>query len=662
VVLFPCKTEALEESPRQGLDEKLLERLRDKQTAELETRFSELQVLHELSKTILSSPDIQSTLFAALKNVLAASRLDIGNIRLFDSAGRVEHDAYLGYQDERNTRRHRMDAKESRGSILAPRVMALNRTVALSDIAKIEGLRTLKAEDVKSAILVPIATEKETLGIIEVGSRMPREFRPDEVRLLEAMGAQLGVAMQKARLFEEIRLGAEETHRRQVEQAAINAIAMATTQSLHVEELLKIALAKVLEVTGRERGSVKLKDPATGKVFLAAHQGMSEQYARTIRSHLAPEEKAAEIFNSGEVVVIHDPEKNIFNIADREAGLRSLVWVPLKARGEIIGILNVSTPQDEPFTAREIELLKNIGNVIGIAVENARLFEETERREREQTALYDELKQKVEELQRANKVKDEFLSVMSHELRTPLNVVIGYAGLIREGMLGMTNPEQNKALDKLVSRTNDLLAMITSMLYAASLEANEVELDNVQIALGDLLDDLKRKYAVPGKPIGVEWNYPADLPVVYSDRGKIKSILQNIIDNAIKFTEKGRVTVSARLAPSAKRNGSGNAKAAEDGDRIEFRISDTGIGISPEKIPVIFDKFRQADSSETRQFGGVGLGLYIARSFTDLLDGKISVESVLGSGSTFIVRLPCRRPADKAVVDGGAGAGFSRLD
>ncbi|HTM10015.1 MAG TPA: GAF domain-containing protein [Verrucomicrobiae bacterium] len=652
----------MEESPRQGLDEKLLERLRDKQTAELETRFSELQVLHELSKTILSSPDIQSTLFAALKNVLAASRLDIGNIRLFDSAGRVEHDAYLGYQDERNTRRHRMDAKESRGSILAPRVMALNRTVALSDIAKIEGLRTLKAEDVKSAILVPIATEKETLGIIEVGSRMPREFRPDEVRLLEAMGAQLGVAMQKARLFEEIRLGAEETHRRQVEQAAINAIAMATTQSLHVEELLKIALAKVLEVTGRERGSVKLKDPATGKVFLAAHQGMSEQYARTIRSHLAPEEKAAEIFNSGEVVVIHDPEKNIFNIADREAGLRSLVWVPLKARGEIIGILNVSTPQDEPFTAREIELLKNIGNVIGIAVENARLFEETERREREQTALYDELKQKVEELQRANKVKDEFLSVMSHELRTPLNVVIGYAGLIREGMLGMTNPEQNKALDKLVSRTNDLLAMITSMLYAASLEANEVELDNVQIALGDLLDDLKRKYAVPGKPIGVEWNYPADLPVVYSDRGKIKSILQNIIDNAIKFTEKGRVTVSARLAPSAKRNGSGNAKAAEDGDRIEFRISDTGIGISPEKIPVIFDKFRQADSSETRQFGGVGLGLYIARSFTDLLDGKISVESVLGSGSTFIVRLPCRRPADKAVVDGGAGAGFSRLD
>src|SRR5258706_1619610 len=145
---------------------------------------------------------------------------------------------------------------------------------------------------------------------------------------------------------------------------------------------------KVLEVTGRIRGSIKLKDHATGRIVLAAHQGLSEEYVNTIRAHFSPEEKAAEIFESGEVVIVDDPEKKLFNLSELEEGLRSLIWLRLKGRGTVIGILNVSTPQSNPFTPREIDLLKSVGSVIGIAVENARLFEETESRARELAALH----------------------------------------------------------------------------------------------------------------------------------------------------------------------------------------------------------------------------------------------------------------------------------
>jgi signal transduction histidine kinase len=284
-----------------------------------------------------------------------------------------------------------------------------------------------------------------------------------------------------------------------------------------------------------------------------------------------------------------------------------------------VGILNVASRRAVPFVDREVQLLQAIGNVIGVALENSK--------------LYDELKQKVGELQRANKVKDEFLSVMSHELRTPLNIVIGYASLIREGMLGPTNIEQDKALDKLVTRTHELLSMITGILYATSIEANEVRVDEIAFALGGLLDEIKRAYAAPlSKPIKIDWNYGAELPVVRSDPDKIRWILQTLLENAIKFTENGSVVLTARVV----------------GDWMEFQVADTGIGISEEKLALIFDKFRQADGSETRRYGGVGLGLYIARSFTRLLGGTIEIDSTPERGSTFTVKLPCRRVYDAA--------------
>jgi signal transduction histidine kinase len=164
-------------------------------------------------------------------------------------------------------------------------------------------------------------------------------------------------------------------------------------------------------------------------------------------------------------------------------------------------------------------------------------------------------------------------------------------------------------------------------LNVTRIEANEITLESDEISLKSFLDDLKSRYEFSlDNGLALNWDYPAKLPVVRTDSEKLKHILQNLIHNAIKFTDKGHVTISARHVP--------------EGKTVEFKVTDTGIGIPKEKIPLVFEMFRQGDSSETRAHGGVGIGLYIAKKFTLLLGGKIEVESESGSGSTFTVMIP----------------------
>ncbi|MBI3001984.1 MAG: hypothetical protein HYY46_26545, partial [Deltaproteobacteria bacterium] len=152
-------------------------------------------------------------------------------------------------------------------------------------------------------------------------------------------------------------------------------------------------------------------------------------------------------------------------------------------------------------------------------------------------------------------------------------------------------------------------------------------LESREVSPSDLLDRLRSSYKEQVKKgVALTWDYPSDLPVIKTDGAKLTYILQSLIGNAIKFTDRGAVTVSVRHLTEAR--------------ILEFKVADTGLGISEEEILLIFDKFRQVDSSETRSYGGMGLGLYISRQFTELLGGKIEFQSQLGNGSTFTVILP----------------------
>ncbi len=234
----------------------------------------------------------------------------------------------------------------------------------------------------------------------------------------------------------------------------------------------------------------------------------------------------------------------------------------------------------------------------------------------------------VTQQKNAQRAKDEFLSVMSHELRTPLNVIAGYTKIVQEGMLGPIAPEQVRALEKVSRHSNELLAMVNSIMDATKIEAGAIVVETDEFPLSNFLDALRLLYEYPlGKPVSLRWEYPRNLPTLRTDREKLKRVLQNLINNALKFTEQGHVTVSAcRQAGTS---------------RIEIAVADSGVGIAAEDLPLIFEKFRQLDGSRTRTQGGVGLGLHIVKTFTEILGGTVTVQSRPGTGSVFTVTLPC---------------------
>jgi signal transduction histidine kinase len=280
--------------------------------------------------------------------------------------------------------------------------------------------------------------------------------------------------------------------------------------------------------------------------------------------------------------------------------------IALRRRDQIIGVQvtrrRVATTS---FNEKQIEIARGIGQLASLALQNVRL---------------------VEELERVSRLKSEFVSTMSHELRTPLNVIIGYDRLLLEGEFGTLSPEQSEPIQRIDQNAEQLLELITATLDLSRLEAGTLELARKDLVIAELIREIdaetRELQKKPGVCIG--WHIADGLPTIYTDRLKLKVVLKNLFTNAVKFTDHGRIDVCV--------------ERRDDG--VEFRVSDTGIGISPAEHAAIFDPFHQADGSSTRRHGGVGLGLHIVRRLVDLLGGTVAVESQLGHGSMFRVWHP----------------------
>ena len=234
----------------------------------------------------------------------------------------------------------------------------------------------------------------------------------------------------------------------------------------------------------------------------------------------------------------------------------------------------------------------------------------------------------AERAEQRSKAKTELLNILSHELKTPLTVIGSYAQALKSGTLGEINPDQGQALGKILRQTENLEHIVNAILESASVETGAVAVHREELALSEFLDELKQNCEgiVLNPRIGLVWDYSPSMPVVNSDPKKLKIILLNLINNAVKFTDEGEVRVSARHEAERR--------------KMIFDVRDTGIGIAPDQIPFVFEKFWQVDLGRTRTQNGIGMGLYIVKAFAGLLGGNVTVNSVLGRGSQFIVELP----------------------
>ena len=230
------------------------------------------------------------------------------------------------------------------------------------------------------------------------------------------------------------------------------------------------------------------------------------------------------------------------------------------------------------------------------------------------------------ELSRANRLKSEFLANMSHELRTPLNAIIGYSQLMLDGIDGELTEQQIADLRRVTTAGSTLLGLINGLLDIAKIEAGRMEIERktifVELAVAKVVDLVRP--AAEGKGIQVRVQVPRGLPAGWADPQRFDQVLTNLLANAVKFTERGTVTIAA----------------AAEASEIVISVTDTGIGIAPEAQVYIFDEFRQEDASTTRQYGGTGLGLAIAKKLVELQGGRIWLDSIPGRGSTFSFTVP----------------------
>jgi signal transduction histidine kinase len=463
----------------------------------------------------------------------------------------------------------------------------------------------------------PIKTQAHVFGIILFSSRSPRKLTDDETRLLTSMSEHLAVAVEKASLFRQ-----SETRSRQL--SVLNTIGAAVSRSLNLEMILNEAIGKMIERLNFDASWIYILEPSGKELSLKAYKGLSEDIARSIAKRNLSAGVTAKIFETGERLVFEDFQNDTTysHLSARRKmgslGFASAAGFPIKANEKVIGVLHLANKTRRHFAADELQLIESLAQEIGVAAENARLFEQVNQQSTE-------LGQMNRELQEASKAKDEFLNVMSHELRTPLNVITGYAEVLSQGILGEIQREQLHAVKTISYQSKELLRMINEILQVGSIEAGKVKANLAAVNILDFLAELRSGYEILSKKeISLHWDIPSRLPVVKTDGEKLKHVLQNLVNNAIKFTENGSVTVSARSISKA----------------IEFEVKDTGIGMPRDMLPSIFQMFRQLDSSNTRSYGGSGVGLYIVKKFVDLLGGKIKVDSALGQGSTFTVILP----------------------
>ncbi|MBI4523502.1 MAG: hybrid sensor histidine kinase/response regulator [Deltaproteobacteria bacterium] len=334
-----------------------------------------------------------------------------------------------------------------------------------------------------------------------------------------------------------------------------------------------------------------------------------------------------------------------------ESGLTTVVRVQEVAREVPIVVLTGLDDESVAISAlregAEDYLVKGqvegpwLWRALRYAMERKRAELQVQRQLERLEILREELESTNRRLERANKIKSEFLSIMSHELRTPVAAIVGYSEMVKDGLLGEVNPGQARALGRVTAHSEELLTMIAGVLQAASIVAGEVEPKLEAVDLNLLLTGLKDSCtAPPGKGVTISWDYPSEIPSMVTDGKKIHEILRILIANAIKFTERGTVSVSIHQF--------------SDSSTVEFEVSDTGVGIPEEKRSVIFDMFRQADNSETRSYGGIGLGLYIVKNYVEMLNGSIDLESEPGVGSTFTITFPCNSPSS-ALMDKVSG-------
>jgi signal transduction histidine kinase len=444
-------------------------------------------------------------------------------------------------------------------------------------------------------------------------------FDEKEVALIKSFADQAVIAIENARLLSELRARTDELARSVEELRALGETSQAVNSTLDLEMVLNTIVAKAAQLSNTEAGAIYVFDALQREFHLRATYGMDRELIDALtRQRISLDEPNVELaLAQGEPIQVADLRDDAPSAANEivlRAGYRARLVAPLLRGEEIVGMLVVRRLTPGAFPQNTVDLMKTFGAQSVLAIQNARLFQEID--------------DKGRQLEVASKHKSQFLANMSHELRTPLNAILGYTELILDSIYGDAPEKMRAVLERVQTNGKHLLGLINDVLDLSKIEAGQLTLSLSDYSLADLVQGVY----VAVEPLAAQKNLALTtkvakgLPVGHGDERRIAQVLLNLVGNAIKFTEKGEVAIEASVSDGSFR----------------LAVRDSGPGIAAADQEKIFEEFQQVDDTPTREKGGTGLGLAISKRIVEMHGGRILVDSELGKGATFTIRLPVK--------------------
>jgi len=482
-------------------------------------------------------------------------------------------------------------------------------------------LNAAKKAKLRSAISVPMLRDGRPVGTITVARALPEAFPDAQIELLKTFAEQALIAIENVELFQELQARTSELARSVQDLQALAEVSQTISANLDLETVLTTIVTHAVQLTKTDAGTIYEFDEAEQVFLPRANHGITGKVIESLRKS---RQRVGDKSGIGQSSATRKP----FQIPDllkapdypmlavQKAGFRALLAVPLLREERIIGGIVVRRKTAGEFSRETLDLLQTFAAQSALTIQNARLFQE--------------IQEKGWELKIASQHKSQFVANMSHELRTPLNAIIGYSEMLQEEAEDLGQEEFLPDLRNIHVAGKHLLSLINDILDLSKIEAGKMELFFEHFDVASMVRDTVTTIQplVEENANNLQVDFQDDQSAMHADLTKVRQALFNLLSNACKFTDRGTITLNV------------SKESINGSPWLRFRVSDTGIGMTPEQVDKLFQAFSQADASTTRQYGGTGLGLAISRKFCQMMGGDITVESIFGEGSTFTIRLP----------------------